>query len=658
MSQREKVILELDDRLSKETKTAAGNMDKLKTAVKGVAAAAALQQLGKFAADTVTLAVAAEEAGAAFDTTFGMAVDDASQFVDEFANKAGFATFELEQMLAVTGNVVQGIGATEEHSLRLSQAMATLAGDVASFSNAQGGAAAVMGALQSAINGEREALKTYGLAVSEAEVVTRALADTGKTSAEQLTRLEKAEATLAVAAEKAGKALGDLDRTQGSTANSMRRLSAEWTEAKVEIGDGLIPVLQALIPIMGAAASGMGAAGRGIQNTVSGIHQSVFNLRTMFGSLPGEVGKAEAELRRVIRTMDEGTPATEAIAQGFANLDQATDLTQISMTKFRDDLGLTNGQILDAIDYTLEHAIANGISKDAIRELIDAQMTLSRAEMVGSGTNEEYAESFTAAYEAQGLFAKSVAAAAVPIDKEAAAAAELEQQMTRAATATNNLRQANELLAEDLRAQADPVFNLIREWDTLQTVLGDGEASLFDIAEANLDVQAAMDGLSPGNLVKALDAIAVGADTDREAVRLLLEEMGILDGLYVTPVIDIQVRGATRLNVGGAELFNIGGALAAASGGLLDFPAGTPVPLTAHGQERILSAEQNRIFEDLAQAVTAGGGDTFNDHSNYSPRTTLQIYVDGEQTTEASVDSILDRAELAGILSGSIGGIA
>ena len=252
-TQREKIILEGEDKTRAAMTSAETGFNRFSETVKKAALAggiaigvAALARLGK---EAVTAAVNAEEAASAFTTSFGPATGRVSDFVEDFAHKAGFANYELQQMLAITGSVVQGLGATEDESADLSIRMATLAGDVASFSNAAGGAPAVLAALQSAINGEREALKTYGIAVTEVEVQQRALMDTGKTHAEDLTKLEKALATVEIAYSKASKAVGDLDRTQDSTANSLRRANAGWKEAQVQIGEALIPAIAALIPI-------------------------------------------------------------------------------------------------------------------------------------------------------------------------------------------------------------------------------------------------------------------------------------------------------------------------------------------------------------------------------------------------------------------------
>ena len=320
MAIREKVILEGEDRASKSFDSAGGSFERMGSTLKKVAIsggiAIAAQQLIKLGTQVTSMAIDADEAKAAFDTTFGQALPQAAGFVEDFANKAGFATYELEQLMAITGNVVQGIGATEAESAALSQTMVELAGDVASFSNAEGGAQAVMLALQSAINGEREALKTYGLAIAETEVQQRALNETGKTRVEDLTRLEKAEATVAIAYDKAGKAIGDLDRTQDSAANSLRRLKARFKEAGVEAGQNLLPAVENLLPVIegmlpafsnaitGAAgffatiAGGEGeiskidAAMFGISQTISGIGTGFAGLGKLLSFIPGIDGDA------------------------------------------------------------------------------------------------------------------------------------------------------------------------------------------------------------------------------------------------------------------------------------------------------------------------------------------------------------------------------
>ena len=254
MARREHLIVEGEDRASPALDKAENGVKRLDDTLRKVALQGGGLMLGtmflKLGGQAIQSAVDAEEAASAFDTTFGPAAARAGQFVENLANKAGMANYQMQQMMAVTGNVVQGIGATADESERLSERMLTLASDVASFSNAEGGTEAVMLALQSAINGEREALKTYGLALSETEVQQKAFEMTGKSSVDELTRMDKALATVELAYQKAGHAVGDLDRTQDSAANTLRRVAAGVEEFKVSLGQALLPVLEAVMPAL------------------------------------------------------------------------------------------------------------------------------------------------------------------------------------------------------------------------------------------------------------------------------------------------------------------------------------------------------------------------------------------------------------------------
>lgn len=242
----------LDDNVKNSAKSNAQFSAGMSGLTKGAIAGAALlagKALVDFAADALEAAVSAEEAAAAFETTFGDAVVGVTKFTEEFANKAGLTTSELQQLLATTGSVAQGIGFTQEESADLGETLTRVAADVASFSNVQGGAEPVLRAFQSALLGENEALKTYGLAISASEVETKAFEMTGKSTSNSLTRQEKALATLAVIQQKAAVQIGDLDRTSESFANQQRLVQAEVRQLSEDIGAELIPAAAEILPI-------------------------------------------------------------------------------------------------------------------------------------------------------------------------------------------------------------------------------------------------------------------------------------------------------------------------------------------------------------------------------------------------------------------------
>jgi len=252
----------------------------------GKAAAVGIGAIGVAAGtvgkDLVNLASDAGEARSAFETTFGDALPQVSGFVEEFANKAGLAAFELEGLLTNTGAVLQGIDFTAEASGELGTKLAALAGDVASFANVQGGAQPVLEAFTKSLLGENESLKTYGIAISQAEVETKAFEMTGKSSRNELTKQERALATYELLLKKTTVQQGDLNRTQDSFANKSRKAQAQVKELKVQLGGELLPIAEQLLPVIVDMVQEIGPS---LIQAIKGVAPFLSSIAELFGLL-------------------------------------------------------------------------------------------------------------------------------------------------------------------------------------------------------------------------------------------------------------------------------------------------------------------------------------------------------------------------------------
>ena len=194
----------------------------------------------------------ADESANAFEVTFKQAEKSLGSFVDDFANKAGFTSSELQQLLSFTGGVTNAMGATAEESAELSKTVAELAGDIGSLKNLP--AEQAVRAMTSALTGERESLKSLGIVIKQTDVDQKALEMTNKSSVKELTNLEKAQATVALITEASSDAIGDLDNTQDSFANTTRRLKAELRETGLEMGQELLPAVSGVLPLISKLA--------------------------------------------------------------------------------------------------------------------------------------------------------------------------------------------------------------------------------------------------------------------------------------------------------------------------------------------------------------------------------------------------------------------
>ena len=206
---------------------------------------AAVAGAGYAAKAVFELGSAVEETASKFSTVFGPATQDVQSFIDNFGTLAGLSNEQAQAVISTTGSIVQGMGFAQQASAAFAVEVTKLAGDLSSFNNIPIEETSL--AIQAALTGEREQLKRLGIVLREVDVQQRALALSGKDSARELTNQEKATATLQLITERAGVAVGDLERTQDSAANRARALTAELQNMKERIASALLPVIGFLV---------------------------------------------------------------------------------------------------------------------------------------------------------------------------------------------------------------------------------------------------------------------------------------------------------------------------------------------------------------------------------------------------------------------------
>ena len=270
------------EKRSNKTKTAFGKLRSGGLSLNKVLGGLAF---GALAADTLRLGVAAEETASKFSTVFGDAADDTQDFVDAFANAAGLSNTAMQEMIATTGAMAQGMGFASDESADFAQQVTILAADLASFNNVP--IEETSRAITSALTGERESLKRLGIVIKQADVDTEALAISGKTLVASLTDQERALATQNLIMQKAGSAIGDLGRTQDSAANSFRTMIAVLRDVQTELG-------KAFVPVITFAINTVMALFKGLQLRVSGLVVTFAKWRLMWNKIFGDAGDVAA----------------------------------------------------------------------------------------------------------------------------------------------------------------------------------------------------------------------------------------------------------------------------------------------------------------------------------------------------------------------------
>ena len=349
-------------RASKSMKKSQSGMGALTKAAGALGLALGAREVLQFAGDAVQLASAADEAASKFEAVFEGSVK-AAESVKLFGDNAGVTEQQANDLFGTTGNLAQAMGFTVDESAALTDKIAILAGDMASFNDAD--PAAVFRDLNNGIlTTEREGLKKFGISITEAEVKQRALNIAIKDGRSEVTKQDRSTASLAIATEQAGKAVGDLERTFDSTANKQRRVQKKFADLKVEIGRGLMPVFEELLGVVD-----------GLADDLPRLATSIGKVQDAFSDVTGGADLFKFSLFGVVaQSIDMGKAVNEGLVQPFLEWGDAAVATEHDLRV----LALSTRDLGDRIELT-------GIRTDAAKraqgswseEAVEAQRKIS-----------------------------------------------------------------------------------------------------------------------------------------------------------------------------------------------------------------------------------------------------------------------------------------
>lgn len=209
---------------------------------------APLLALGGFA---VKAASDLEESGSKFRTVFRDIGDEAENAFQTLRKEYGLSSNASLELLGSTGDLLTGFGFGQKAALDLSEEVNKLAVDLASFTNFSGGAKGASEALTKALLGERESVKSLGISILEEDVKRQVALNTAKGMTFETERQAKAYATLDLAIQQSGNAIGDYARTQDSFANQFRLLQTRIGDLAAEFGKVLLPLATKLASFIG-----------------------------------------------------------------------------------------------------------------------------------------------------------------------------------------------------------------------------------------------------------------------------------------------------------------------------------------------------------------------------------------------------------------------
>lgn len=264
------------------------------------------------------LASDAEEQASKLNAIFGKQSAAIRSWAEQYGEATNRGREATKSFAADAGAVLQGLGASGEELTKLSALVTTLSADLSSFNNVSQEQA--FGAIRGALTGEREALKSLGIVINEANVKQELLAMGFKGSTQEASAQQKAVATLNLIMKNAGAAMGDAAKTAGGFANSARGVKERLKDVSVELGQKLLPVGLRIISFLNDAISRFNALSDGAKTTILLVGALVAGIGpalTVMGSLATAISGVSAALSTVAGVIGATTlPVLAGVALG------------------------------------------------------------------------------------------------------------------------------------------------------------------------------------------------------------------------------------------------------------------------------------------------------------------------------------------------------
>ena len=192
------------------------------------------------AAKAVSLASDYAESQAKIGEIFGASAVAVEAFAATAATSLGQSKQDVLNAAGTFGVFGDAAGLGGQDLVDFSNNFTTLASDLASFNNTSPQEA--VEAIGSALRGESEPLRKYGVMLDDAALKAEAMAQGIYNGKGPLTQQQKILASTALIFKKTTKAQGDFDRTSGGLANQTRIMKAQLANAATTIGTALLPI--------------------------------------------------------------------------------------------------------------------------------------------------------------------------------------------------------------------------------------------------------------------------------------------------------------------------------------------------------------------------------------------------------------------------------
>ena len=542
-------------------------------------------------------------------TVFGQQIEDVRRWADANNEAFGLTKDNLAGLAANFGDLLIPMGFTRQEAAKMSTDVVGLAGALQAWSGGTRTTAEVSSILAKAMLGERESLKELGISILDADVKARLAAKGQQALTGSLLEQAKAVATQELIFEKSADAQKAWADGSMDAVKRQNELKAAIAQSKLEIGEGLLPLVQDLTPALTAGAKAMRefiAPFAGAADLVRDTNQALEDLfmvdeiKGLLG-LTNEVTAAEENMARAVehgsiaradfndkvriseRDLQNATEATRHATKEMIELARSTELygdaldgtlgAHLDLEDASDNLADAEKRVRDALDGTGDSA--GGATEkirtyqDALSDIFDAAVDVDEAheqakdaveslrDALGQSTGSESAGDFRDRFFGKGdprAAARSVvsatAAAVRAARSEVDAMVESGEVADTAEARKAALRERLVDLKEQFPQVAGQIDRYVSALDRVPNLTTDAETSTRNLSKAKQNLEQ-----DTRDLIRAaedeVDAMVESgriADTARDRHKALLYVISDLKNRFpeLAGVIDTYVQDVNR----------------------------------------------------------------------------------------------------------------
>lgn len=253
-SQNLSIILDLQDRASKQLGKFQGKLNDLKPAFQKMA----LVGTASFAAvsagilKTTQSAANAEGSWNKFNTVFGDGAEDMKAFIEDIRKEMPTATHEIVRMSADLQDLLVPMGLARGEAQDMTKGFVDLSNKIAAFNDVD--PTEVLEAFKSGLSGSSEPLRRFGINALDSSIEMQALEDGLISAGEKLSDLDpvtrnqvKAQALLTLSYDQSSDAVNGFEANQDSLIRRQQELKALMGDLSVELGGVFLPIIDSIV---------------------------------------------------------------------------------------------------------------------------------------------------------------------------------------------------------------------------------------------------------------------------------------------------------------------------------------------------------------------------------------------------------------------------